>query len=540
MYERVILRTLSNKYGLGAQKAAVVLLVDILEDPSIVPNPDDIPEALDRIVQAYLQAHGDGSHILEHGLLQEVIDSLLRKNAVHASLDAPGVRVAGGMAGDIGAYFKTMDAFEIPKWEYRADQKHFVRVQEHLHAFGPARTLTTSFRDRFDLIKQKTLRCEKYSPMSLSLGNRNKTKITSIKNLIGRSGERFTLLGMLTRMEEGKHHLEDPDGYVELELDENIRYGPGLFTETLFVIVEGTLVTNQKFRAASIELPPCEDRDKTLSAYGNNVDFFGNGSDTEDKASLLNIERSLDDVFFVILSDLHLDQPRVTAKFREILHGYSEATFPLAFILLGNFSSTAYLFNGKDPQKYKENWNTFCDLVCEFPEVARSCHFVFVPGPHDPWSPDVLPRPKIPDTFTERVRARIPKAVFMSNPCRIKYCSQEIVVFREDLINKLKRNSITRSVDETELTLQNQVVRSIIHQSHLCPLPRNVQPTLWAFDHALRIYPSPHLVVLADSFDKYAETYDGCQVVNPGSFPSMFGFSVYNPSTYLVEESSVE
>ena len=39
-----------------------------------------------------------------------------------------------------------------------------------------------------------------------------------------------------------------------------------------------------------------------------------------------------------------------------------------------------------------------------------------------------------------------------------------------------------------------KVVKSIIDQSHLCPLPQKVKPILSSFDHSLRLYPLPHSV----------------------------------------------
>lgn len=40
---------------------------------------------------------------------------------------------------------------------------------------------------------------------------------------------------------------------------------------------------------------------------------------------------------------------------------------------------------------------------------------------------------------------------------------------------------------------------TLLQQSHLCPLPMYQQPLHWQLDHALRLYPLPHCLVLADS-----------------------------------------
>lgn len=41
-----------------------------------------------------------------------------------------------------------------------------------------------------------------------------------------------------------------------------------------------------------------------------------------------------------------------------------------------------------------------------------------------------------------------------------------------------------------------QLVATIIHQSHLCPLPLGVQPIIWNFDHCLHLYPTPQTVFI--------------------------------------------
>jgi DNA polymerase epsilon subunit 2 len=42
-------------------------------------------------------------------------------------------------------------------------------------------------------------------------------QITPIKNLTGQRPGSYLLFGMLTQMQEGKYHLEDPDAYIELD-----------------------------------------------------------------------------------------------------------------------------------------------------------------------------------------------------------------------------------------------------------------------------------------------------------------------------------
>ena len=65
--------------------------------------------------------------------------------------------------------------------------------------------------------------------------------------------------------------------------------------------------------------------------------------------------------------------------------------------------------------------------------------FLFVPGPGDPGPADVLPRPALPAYFTSELRQLLPTAVFASNPCRLRLYTQEVVLFRSDLQNHMRR-----------------------------------------------------------------------------------------------------
>lgn len=47
------------------------------------------------------------------------------------------------------------------------------------------------------------------------------------------------------------------------------------------------------------------------AAYGNDVDFFGGPQNINDTETLIGIEQQMNEAFFVILSDVWLDQPKV-------------------------------------------------------------------------------------------------------------------------------------------------------------------------------------------------------------------------------------
>ena len=153
------------------------------------------------------------------------------------------------------------------------------------------------------------------------------------------------------------------------------------------------------------------------------------------------------------MSDVWLDHPRTLPALRKLFEGYSEAVEyrPIAFVLCGNFCQKGW--EGEDGLKRyisekvsqllltKDGFNALTDLLHSLP-LLHSSHFIFVPGPADPWSGSTLPRPALPSTFSSRLIARIPKARFVSNPCRIRYFGQELVIYREDLMGRMVRSLV--------------------------------------------------------------------------------------------------
>merc|ERR1712150_303437 len=132
------------------------------------------------------------------------------------------------------------------------------------------------------------------------------------------------------------------------------------------------------------------------------------------------------------------------------------------------------------------------------------------------------------------------KAHFPSNPCRIQYYTQEILIHREDLQSKLRRNTVLPLEMKDSEELSHHLVKTILDQAHLSPLPLVCQPVYWPYDYSLRLYPPPNCIVLGDSRTWYKYTYENdCMVVNPGEFNVDFSFLVYTPSTREFEYSVI-
>lgn len=228
-------------------------------------------------------------------------------------------------------------------------------------------------------------------------------------------------------------------------------------------------------------------------------------------------------------------------KLETVLDGYeSVEVVPSLFVFMGNFCS----------HPCNLSYNSFSDIRLQFGKLGQMIgarrrlrdhsRFLFIPGPDDAGPSTVLPRSALPKYITEELQKHIPNAIFASNPCRIKFYTQEIVFFRQDLLYRMRRSCLMPpSAEETSDPFEH-LVATITHQSHLCPLPLSVQPIIWNYDHCLHLYPTPHTIVLGDRSEQKAFKYTGITCFNPGSFSNDSTFVAYRPCTREVELSALQ
>jgi hypothetical protein len=87
----------------------------------------------------------------------------------------------------------------------------------------------------------------------------------------------------------------------------------------------------------------------------------------------------------------------------------------------------------------------------------------------------------------------IPHVTFTSNPARVRFYSQEIVLFREDLSIRLGRRAILTPIYSLEG--ENRPIRgtqhmseTVLRQGHLCPVPLTAQPIFWELDYFSKLF----------------------------------------------------
>ncbi|XP_030338902.1 DNA polymerase epsilon subunit 2 isoform X2 [Strigops habroptila] len=458
-------------------------------------------------------------------VIENVIDAVekqpLSSNMVEQSTVEAAVQECSQASDEtIENVFNIIGAFDIPRYIYNSERKKFLPLLMTNfpvpNLFGTARDKAELFRERYSLLQQRTHRHELFTPPAVVAhpdDSRSKFQLKTVETLLGNTAKvgELIVLGMITQLKELS------------ALSQRV-LGQGWYEDEIFHV-------------NAFGFPPTEPSANTRAFYGN-INFFGGPSSTSVKASakLKQLEDENENAMFVFLSDVWLDQAEVLEKLHTMFSGYSAAP-PTCFFFCGNFSSAPY---GKNQiRSLKGSLKALADIICEYPSIHKSSRFVFVPGPEDPGPGSILPRPPLAENITQEFRQLVPFSVFTTNPCRIQYCTQEIIIFREDLVNKMCRNCVR--FPSSNMDIPNHFVKTILSQGHLTPLPLYVSPVYWAYDYSLRVYPVPDMLVIADKYDPFTVTNTDCLCINPGSFPrSGFSFKVFYPSNKTVEDSKLQ
>jgi DNA polymerase epsilon subunit 2 len=327
---------------------------------------------------------------------------------------------------------------------------------------------------------------------------------------------------MLTVSPTGALSLSDLTGTIALDIQHArpIPESGAYFAPGMIVLVEGSYeedagagtstlggsggvggTVGGKFIGFSVGHPPCERRTATLGggeevdknslagpAFGW-TDFLGVGSQratgtrmNKIAAKLLDDEKAHN---VVVASDIHLDVPSTLTALRTLLRSYtpdptsSHPVYPLAIVLMGNFSSKASLAGvpGAGSIEYKEHFDALASVLSDFQQLIAHITLVFVPGDNDAWpsafcagAATPLPRKPVPQIFTSRIRRVVAEAnrevwgagkakgkegdvVWTSNPSRLTWfgVKGEMAILRDDVASRLQRTSIRFNKPEPDV-----------------------------------------------------------------------------------------
>lgn len=356
-------------------------------------------------------------------------------------------------------YLTYIDAFEQPVYNYSPVRQTFQHETKKPSMLADAVMKPRLWAERYHFLRARIMRHESFQAPSFHNQSGTFHKLTQIKNLLGRQGKSFMIFGLLTIGVDAHYYLEDADDSVRLDFT-GASCGGGWFCPGCFVLVDGTYTEEEIFHVSVMGLPPPESRDQTKEVYAG-LDMLETGIERSQERHLARAEQSYTGSRIVFCSDCHLDDPRAIKAIKTMLASYEILTIgelPLAIVMIGNFISHPHHTNGFS-SAYKESWDTLAATLEAFPKLCASAKFVFVPGSNDPWSIGgitVLPRRSIPKTFLNRISRACKDVVYSSNPCRLSYFTQEIVICRDDMVERLRRNNVTMKRPHLPPSLSNE------------------------------------------------------------------------------------
>lgn len=486
---------------------------------------------------------------IKDGGLQTSVITLEQVDLALAALASNGSELMSKKVIDV------IGAFDMPRFHYDTVRKTFHPVQHERSKFGLAEEKAEMLRTRYELLLQRLQRLPAFqtnanqqqqqatSSRMIDDGESEPTEIVTIESLMGTTGKKC-IFGQLSQLTEGVYSLEDIHSSVTLNLNSpSLMLSSGLFTEGCLVLCEGSMKDDGTFHVETLISPPAETKLKTIMTFPQ-LDYLESDlthakriPELRLKQQLLESSEHANDMI-VMLSDVHLDKPQVLEKLSTMLEGLA-SSIPPAFVFCGNFTSRPFSNAPGEMARLKGCFDALADLLSKFPVLTRESHFIFIPGPGDLSNSmaSILPTPSLPEVFTRKLKEKLLHCTFGTNPCRISWITKELVFFREDLLHKMRRNCI-RPPSEAETTdISQHLVKTVIDQAHLSPLIMEKRPIFWNFDHALRLYPLPDVLIMADCVDQYEWPYEGVKAINPGTFAHDYSFVVYFPAQDKAEFS---
>ncbi|KYN01086.1 Geranylgeranyl transferase type-2 subunit beta [Cyphomyrmex costatus] len=344
--------------------------------------------------------------------LNRIIELILAQNLDDPHIRAEHIKIAieeclePNKLKDTETVFNVIEGYNIPKIQYDISKKKFIIDNESSYPETQYKSLV--FKYRFEMAWYKTLRHKQFLSSKFE-------KQTHKTNLI-------------------------PIEYLLSELrTENVYFQDAFIMEGFIVIANG-VYKDDVLHVKTINLPPIESSESLRSDFGDTNTFGGPHNISLKMSEKLQIHEEMNqDGMIVFIAELWLDAPHVLQKFKTILEGYMDYP-PIAFVLCGHFLS--FPTNVTSAKALVTGFKNLADIITQYTSIKESSKFVFVPGPHDLGSPKILPKPPLPKCIIEEVTKMIPNAIFTTNPCRIQYCTKEIVVLREDMLTKMCRNTL--------------------------------------------------------------------------------------------------
>lgn len=337
--------------------------------------------------------------------------------------------------------FSVINAFDVPSYLYVKENRKFILDKTPKKLLAPASSRSEYIRNRYNTILQRILRHDLFAPnanenIKTSDSNSKKFVLRYSENLLSASTvEEVVMLGLLSKFKEGKFYLEDPSGAIPIDLSE-AKFHSGLYTEGAFMLADGTY-NDGVLKVSGLGFPPPE-ASASSRAYFGTLNYWGGPSQTLLKYSkrLLEFERLNFGGTIIFLSDCWLDDAAVMEKLKKLFMGFDDSP-PIAIVMMGPFQK-----NKETATVLRSKFAQLAEIIDSTFTLKNETDIVLVPDIEDPTSANILPRPPLPATVVQDLLRKNKRVILATNPCRLQYCSQQIVVCRMDLLRKLCRNTI--------------------------------------------------------------------------------------------------
>uniref|UniRef100_A0A7S0B8A7 DNA polymerase epsilon subunit n=1 Tax=Pyrodinium bahamense TaxID=73915 RepID=A0A7S0B8A7_9DINO len=512
-------------------------------------DPSRVAEALVENTKMYLRSRqGIVESVIDSNVIQSVIDCMLEASkcgGAPSTQDAARQSIEGLDLGDgIHVYNVMMD---VKPFDYQRATKEWTPSPNRAHLFPESDAKAKIYADRYHLLLQRLLIEGKVVTEAEAMAGAvlpGQRVLTPVESLVGNPGKKLTF-GLITRrQDENTRRWAIEDLHQVYPLDLEVAESDHLMTDGSFVIAEGVLM-GDRFRVSHLEVPPAVTRHISESKDQVPAQVFG-GSLTDEQLKILAAsEHDSPEGMYVILCEVHLDSARVLEKLADVFTAYEDSTPPLVYVFMGSFCSSAFLPTAEGVRSYRDGFERLKFMMQNLTKhVERGTRFIFVPGPKDPGS-QTLPRLPLSGYLTSDLAKDIPGVILGTNPCRVRHFSRELVFFRHDVLRLLRRHEVV-ALREPETGdapsaqhIRIEMVRFLLDQAHLVPLPLEESNILWSFDHVLRLYPLPHAVFVGGVSQPFDCTYQDCKFCSVGPFHRDSAFYAYYPVSELLETCDV-
>lgn len=369
-----------------------------------------------------------------------------------------------------------VSAFESPKLIYNSlRQQFYFSEKQRPPLFGSAQDKTEMMTQRYAFVHQRVVR-------------QMENSLTCVDRLLGMShtsarSESQILLGMLHQHPDGLE-LEDLTGTILLKgLDDATIQKSGFYTEGSIVMVNGQY-DNGVFWVNRMGLPMLEPKAETLPYLP-----------PRKKSQHTKNQRSL---IIYSMANVELDHPDRRQALQDLIDQLIEEPNEALLVLFGNFTTESLPLS------------VALDELATILEDVPERHTVAVmPGPNDtPSACWPLPPMKAHSL------SHLSQVQLVSNPCRLEYGNQQIMLVRKDLIRDYLQSQVL-TVSGAKQSLATRVVNTMLSQGHVMPHA----PIYWNYDNAMHLYPLPDLLLmgLEDGEESFECSKEKCQVVVTGS-----------------------